>query len=253
LCELDQQMIDDGHFTSRVRPWVGAADRTITLTLGLGSQLLLERPFESILIGNPDVVDVHNLTGSSVILEPLNIGASNLIFVDEKSIAITNIMILVYDASEISRVDGAEWNSRSLLPMADQHAAARERKPWTIFLEAAQNGKIALIHQLAAEALDVARASLLLLIRAAMSHGVSRNRDRQQDERQEALVQKFAHCVHSFTASDLGHTIDHGAGNAAHSITIAWSLSPDAGALRSSRTRGMAASARIIINLKSSM
>ena len=56
-----------------------------------------------------------------------------------------------------------------------------------------------------------------------------------------------------FTPSDLRHAIDHGAGNAVYSITIAWSLSPDVGALRSSRTRGIAASERIIINLKSSM
>jgi len=47
--------------------------------------------------------------------------------------------------------------------VADQHVAARERKLGAILLEASQNGKIALIHQLAAEARDVARASLLLL------------------------------------------------------------------------------------------
>jgi hypothetical protein len=52
---------------------------------------------------------------------------------------------------------------------------------------------------------------------------------------------------------DFHHSNGHGVGNAVHSITIAWSLSPEVGALRSSRTRGMAASERIIINLKSSM
>jgi len=82
-------------------PVTWAADQTITLTLGVGSQLQLERPFKSVLIGNPNVVDVQNLTGSSVILKPLSIGASNLIFVDEKSIAITNIRVLVCDASAI--------------------------------------------------------------------------------------------------------------------------------------------------------
>jgi Flp pilus assembly secretin CpaC len=82
-------------------PVTWAADQTITLTPGVGSQLLLERPFKSVLIGNPNVVDVYNLTGSSVILKPLNIGASNLIFVDEKSIAITNIRVVVCDTSAI--------------------------------------------------------------------------------------------------------------------------------------------------------
>jgi hypothetical protein len=64
---------------------------------------------------------------------------------------------------------------RSLLPMADQHVAARGRKLWTIFLEAGQNGEIALIHQLAAETLHVAGACLLLLLRAAMSQGAMKN------------------------------------------------------------------------------
>ena len=59
----------------------------------------------------------------------------------------------------------------SLLPVADQHVAARGRELWPIFLEAGQNGEVALIHQLAAEALHVAGTCLLLLVRAAMSQG----------------------------------------------------------------------------------
>src|SRR6266404_8823351 len=77
---------------------------------------------------------------------------------------------------------------RRLLPVADQHVAARGRKLRTIFLEAGQNGEVALIHQLAAETLHVAGACLLLLICAAMSEGGGRNRDRQQDKCQENFV-----------------------------------------------------------------
>src|SRR5258707_6396640 len=76
----------------------------------------------------------------------------------------------------------------SLLPVADQHVAARGRKLWTIFLEAGQNGEVALVHQLAAETLHVAGACLLLLLRAAMSQGASRNWDRQQDKSQEEFM-----------------------------------------------------------------
>src|SRR5712672_4161581 len=82
---------------------------------------------------------------------------------------------------------------RSLLPVADQHAAACGRKLRTIFLEAGQNGKIALIHQLAAETLHVVGACLLLLIRAAMSQGAGRSCDTQQGECQK----EFAHGVTS--------------------------------------------------------
>ena len=76
-------------------PVTWAADQTIALRLGIGSPLSLERSFETVLIGDPDVVDVHTRNDRSVVLEPLNPGATNLIFVDAKSIAITNIRILV--------------------------------------------------------------------------------------------------------------------------------------------------------------
>jgi Flp pilus assembly secretin CpaC len=36
-----------------------AADQTITLELGAGSAVVLERPFKTVLIGDPNVVDVQ--------------------------------------------------------------------------------------------------------------------------------------------------------------------------------------------------
>jgi len=72
-----------------------ATDRTITLTLGTGSAFLLERPFKTVLIGDPKVVDVIARGDRSVIFEPLSIGATNVVFIDERSIAITNVGILV--------------------------------------------------------------------------------------------------------------------------------------------------------------
>jgi Flp pilus assembly secretin CpaC len=91
-----------------------AADQTITLTLGTGSALALERPFRTVLIGDPNVVNVHAHNDRSVILEPLNLGATNLVFVDERSIAITNVRILVYEtsASRINYRDVAEIDDR---------------------------------------------------------------------------------------------------------------------------------------------
>ena len=87
-----------------------AADQTITLKLGAGSPLALERPFKTVLIGDPDIVDVHTRSDRSVVLEPLNPGATNLIFVDERSIAITNVRILVCDAgaTRINYQDGPD-------------------------------------------------------------------------------------------------------------------------------------------------
>src|ERR1700732_1097266 len=67
-----------------------------------------------------------------------------------------------------SRHDRSSSIDRSLLPVADQHVAAGRRELWTIFLEAGQNGQVALIHQLATETVDGGRASLLPLVRCAM-------------------------------------------------------------------------------------
>ncbi len=101
-----------------------------------------------------------------------------------------------------------------------------------------------MIHQLAAKTLDVARACLLLLVCARTSKGTGRSWDAQQGE----CHKEFVHGVTSFRLGRLQRPLE---GNAFHSITIAWSSPSADGALRSSRTRGIAASERIIINLKS--
>jgi Flp pilus assembly secretin CpaC len=86
-----------------------AADQTIILKLGAGSPLMLERPFETVLIGDPSIVDVDTRGDRSVVLEPLNLGATNLIFVDERRIAIANIRVLVCraGATQINYQDSA--------------------------------------------------------------------------------------------------------------------------------------------------
>ena len=78
-----------------------AADQTIALTLGAESALALARPYKTVLIGDPDIVDVHTRNDRSVMLEPLHPGATNLIFVDESSIAITNVRVLVCSAGAV--------------------------------------------------------------------------------------------------------------------------------------------------------
>ncbi|WP_456728811.1 pilus assembly protein N-terminal domain-containing protein [Bradyrhizobium sp. USDA 3364] len=53
------------------------------------------------LIGDPKIVDVHTFNDHRVTLEPLNLGATNLIFVDDRSIAIINLSIVVVGPSDI--------------------------------------------------------------------------------------------------------------------------------------------------------
>lgn len=61
--------------------------------------------------------------------------------------------------------------TRSLLSVSFQHRIARGGNLRTILLQARQNREVTLIHHRAAMALHVARASLLLLLRAAALRG----------------------------------------------------------------------------------
>jgi Flp pilus assembly secretin CpaC len=85
-----------------------AVDQTVILTLDEGSVLMLARPYETVLIGTPDVVDVHNRSDNSVFLEPLNLGASELIFMDESSIAIATVRVLVCRRIQTQYREGAD-------------------------------------------------------------------------------------------------------------------------------------------------
>ncbi len=72
-----------------------AADRTIDLRVGLRASFVLDRAFETVMIGDSDVVDVHTRDHYAVILEPLAPGATNLVFLDGENIVIANIAIVV--------------------------------------------------------------------------------------------------------------------------------------------------------------
>jgi Flp pilus assembly secretin CpaC len=78
-----------------------AADRTMTLRLGTPTALVLERPFKTVLVGGRSIVDVHTLTDRRVTLEPLNLGETSLIFLDDRSIVITNLRIVVLGPDNI--------------------------------------------------------------------------------------------------------------------------------------------------------
>ena len=61
-----------------------AAAQTIDLRVGSDSSLVLDRAFETVMIGDSDVVDVHARDNRSVMLEPLAPGTTNLIFLDDQ-------------------------------------------------------------------------------------------------------------------------------------------------------------------------
>ena len=79
-------------------PIARATDGAISFGVGGGSELTLPRPFDTILVGNPDVVEVWPQNDRTVLLKALSIGASNIVFLDDKSIVIDNIKVVVSDA-----------------------------------------------------------------------------------------------------------------------------------------------------------
>jgi Flp pilus assembly secretin CpaC len=73
-----------------------ATDRTIVLAIGTeGTTLMLERPFKTVLIGDPAVVDVLTQGNRWALLQPQGLGGTNIVFLDEGNIAIANIRVLV--------------------------------------------------------------------------------------------------------------------------------------------------------------
>jgi len=74
-----------------------AEDQTITLEHGTSFPLVFEIPFDTVLIENPDVVNVHSHVDLSVTLEGIGLGTSNLVFVYSKGIVIANVRVVVCD------------------------------------------------------------------------------------------------------------------------------------------------------------
>lgn len=72
-----------------------AADRTVILELGAGSLVQLDRPFEQVLVDGTGVVEIHALAEGAVMLEPLKLGTSTLVFLDDDNMVISNIRIMV--------------------------------------------------------------------------------------------------------------------------------------------------------------
>jgi Flp pilus assembly secretin CpaC len=83
---------------SLIASTAGWADQQIVrLARGAGS-LMLEGPFELVLIDNPDVVEVHSQSDRQVLIEGLALGVSNVVFIDAGNVAVANIRVLVCKA-----------------------------------------------------------------------------------------------------------------------------------------------------------
>ena len=53
------------------------------------------------MMGDPNIVDIHTINDRWVTLQPLNLGATSLVFIDGRSIAIANVRIVVLGPGDI--------------------------------------------------------------------------------------------------------------------------------------------------------
>jgi Flp pilus assembly secretin CpaC len=80
---------------------IKAARASVDLHLGAGASVSVERPFSTVLIGDPNVIDFQAQDERSVLLRPLAAGVTNLVFVDAQGMVITNLTIVVRKAPPI--------------------------------------------------------------------------------------------------------------------------------------------------------
>jgi hypothetical protein len=76
-------------------PAAWSQERAVYLSLGTPSRLALDSAFDTVIVGDPLVVDVRTDDNRTVVVEPLHPGATNLVFVDTQGLVVANIRILV--------------------------------------------------------------------------------------------------------------------------------------------------------------
>lgn len=71
------------------------ARASVELDFGAGASVRVERPFSTVLVGDPSVIDFQAQDERSVLLKPVAAGATNLVFVDKDGMVIANLTIVV--------------------------------------------------------------------------------------------------------------------------------------------------------------
>jgi Flp pilus assembly secretin CpaC len=79
-----------------------AQERAVALGIGISSRLFLENAFETVIVGDPLIVDISTDDNQSVLIKPLRAGVTNLVFVDAHGMVTANITVSVCEASSKS-------------------------------------------------------------------------------------------------------------------------------------------------------
>jgi Flp pilus assembly secretin CpaC len=79
-------------------PGARAEDDTVALGVGSAFRLFLQKTFETVIVGDPLVVDVRTDDDRSIVIEPLKAGVTNLVFVDAHGMVTANVRVSVCGA-----------------------------------------------------------------------------------------------------------------------------------------------------------
>ena len=80
-------------------PAAWAQSRAECLSVGAASRLSLDSSFDTVIVGDPLIVDVRIDDDQTAVVEPLKPGVTSLVFVDTRGMVIANIRILVCASS----------------------------------------------------------------------------------------------------------------------------------------------------------
>jgi Flp pilus assembly secretin CpaC len=75
------------------------AAKTVVLRPNFISTFMTDRPFKTIMIGNPKIVDATAQDDRTVVLTPHAVGETNIIFLDERNVRVTSLNVLVEEGA----------------------------------------------------------------------------------------------------------------------------------------------------------
>jgi len=75
------------------------AAKTVALRPNFISTFTTDRPFKTIMIGNPKIVDATAQDDRTVVLTPHAVGETNIIFLDKKNVRVTSLNVLVEEGA----------------------------------------------------------------------------------------------------------------------------------------------------------
>ena len=78
--------------------------QTVDLRPNFISTFTVDKPFKTVLIGNPKIVEATAETDRTVVLTPRDVGETNIIFLDERNIQITSINVVVDPGPESVKI-----------------------------------------------------------------------------------------------------------------------------------------------------